>query len=104
MTATTSQHIAARGDRDLLARLQAAAEQAGKAVSLSEIEQRMGSIISAEIEVGGETTTITDVHAYAAGVREDLLMDERLLSPGLNPGAVTDPHLVAALTVVGILP
>ena len=57
-------------------------------------------LISREITVNGEQSTITQVHAYAAAVRKEYLADERALPPGLNPGAVTDAHLQAAVQVV----
>ena len=43
---------------------------------------------------------LAQVHAYAASVRRDLLAAEAAMPPGLNPGAVTDDHLRAALAAV----
>ena len=48
----------------------------------------------------GQSTTVTAVHAYADAVRKDYLADTRAMAPGLNPGAVTDDHLLAAVTAV----
>lgn len=98
--ATTPQHIAARDDLDLQKRLIAAAEQAGIANASSVIATNLGTMISKEIEVNGEMTTLAEVHAYASDVREDYLSDERAMPPGLNPGAVTDVHLAAAVAAV----
>lgn len=94
---TTSEHIAARDDLDLQKRLVAAAEQAGVANASSVILSNLGALVSAPITVNGEATSITAVHAYANAVRKEYLADDRALPPGVNPGAVTDLHLAAAV-------
>ena len=96
MTDTTAQHIAARNDSDLKARLVAAAEQAHVDNPVSFVEQNMGKLISTPVD--GDTT-ITTVHAYAADVRRQAL-DTVPPPPGLNPAAVTDTHLAAAIQAV----
>ncbi|QBI98124.1 hypothetical protein SEA_FIREMAN_41 [Microbacterium phage Fireman] len=100
MTDTTSQHIAARDDLDLQHRLIAAAEQMGISNASSTIASNLGTLISRTITVNGEETTLTKVHAYADGVRRNLLASEAAMPPGLNPGAVTDEHLRAAILAV----
>lgn len=97
---STFDHIAARDDRDLLDRFIAAAEQAGVTDARSAIPSALPALISAAITVGGEEQTITALHAYASDVRRDLLASEAAMPPGLNPGAVTDEHLTAAITAV----
>ena len=97
---TTSQHIAARDDRDLLHRFIAAAEQAGVPNAQTQIPANLGALISRPIEVNGELTSVTEVHAYADLRRREYLADDRALPPGLNPGAVTDTHLAAAIAAV----
>lgn len=97
---TTSEHIAARDDLDLQHRLIAAAEQAGLENASSRVAVALGALVSKPIEVNGETTSLTAVHAYAAAVRKEYLADDRSLPPGLNPGAVTDAHLLAAVQAV----
>lgn len=98
--ASTTQHIAARDDLDLQQRLIAAAEQMGVQNASSSVVANLGALVSRQIEVDGSPTSIADVHAYAADVREQYLADEKAMSPGLNPGAVTDVILNAALTEV----
>lgn len=97
---TTMQHIAARDDLDIQHRLIAAAEQSEIPNASSIVAQNIGKLVSASIVVNGETTSIAAVHAYAADVRDQYLADERAMSPGLNPGAVTDVILAAALQAV----
>lgn len=92
MTATTAQHIAARNDPDLIARLVATAEQLGIDNAQQVVEANLGKLVSVTVDVGG-STSITEVHAYAADVRKDYLADSR----ALPPGAVTDPILTAAV-------
>ena len=97
---TTSEHIAARDDLDLQLRLIAAAEQMGIPNAQSAVVSVLGSLISKTVTVNGEETSLAQVHAYAASVRRDLLASEAAMPPGLNPGAVTDDHLRAALAAV----
>ncbi len=97
---TTSEHIAARDDGDLISRLVAAAEQMDIPNAGSAVSAVLPKLVSSTISVNGEETTLTTVHAYAAAVRRDLLESEAALPPGLNPGAVTDAHLEAAIQAV----
>lgn len=97
---TTSEHIAARDDIDLQLRLIAAAEQMGIPNAQGAVVSALGTLISRTIIVDGEETSLAKVHAYAANVRRDLLASEAAMPPGLNPGAVTDDHLRAAIAAV----
>lgn len=96
MTDTTAQHMAARDDADLTARLIAAAEQAHIPDSAQFVRSNVGKLISTDI---GSGTTITAVYSYAAAVRADAVA---ALSPrpGLNPAAVTDEQLTQAIQAV----
>lgn len=95
MTDTTAQHMAARDDADLVARLVAAAEQAHIDNAESWVRQNVGKLISTDI--GG--TTVTAVHAYASTVYNDAVaaLPE---TPGSNPAAVTDAQLTQAVQAV----
>jgi hypothetical protein len=97
---TTNEHIAARDDLDLQYRLIAAAEQMEIPNAQGAVASVLGTLISRPITVNGEETTITRVHAYAAGVRAEHLADPKALPPGKNPAAVTDDHLRAAIAAV----
>jgi hypothetical protein len=97
---TTSEHIAARDDQDLRSRLVAAAEQAGVPNAAGAVYDSLGALMAAPISVNGEETSITAVHAYAAAVRREHLAAPQAQPPGLNPGAVTDAHLHAAIQTV----
>lgn len=94
--ASTTQHIVARGDADLLQRLIAAAEQAGIPSADRWVQQNMGALISAPVQ---DAQTIADVHAYASAVRAQAVAALPPL-PGADPAAVTDAHLAAAIGVV----
>lgn len=100
---STAEHIAARTDQDLRARFVAAAEQAGIIDADRFVETNLGQLISTSIPDGEGTTSVTAVHAYANGVRNDLLKDDRLQPPGKNPGAVTDIHLAAAIAAINVV-
>lgn len=91
--ATTTQHINARNDPDLLARFIAAAEQADVTDASAWVQANMGRLVTVEVD---GVKTIADVHAYADEVRTAYIKatPER---PGANLGAVTDPHLLAAI-------
>jgi hypothetical protein len=93
--ATTSEHIAARSDTDLFARLVAAAEMQGIPNASAWVQQSMGTLLSTPIEDG---KNITDIYAYAYNVRKEYLGDDRALPPGQNLGAVTDAHMATAIT------
>lgn len=97
---STSEHIAARDDDHLQARLVAAAEQMGYPNAKSEIGAHLPELVSQPVEVASAETSITAVHAYAAQVRAELFASAAALPPGLNPGAVTDDILRAAITAV----
>lgn len=96
MTDTTAQHIAARDDQDLVARLIAAAEQAHIDNPETFVRNNIGKLISTEI---GQDTTITTVHAYASLIRESALA-QLPPKPGLDPAAVTDQQLAQAIQAV----
>lgn len=96
MTDTTAQHIAARNDKDLRERLVAAAEQAHIDSPENFVAMNIGRLISAKVD--GDST-ITTVHAYADDVRKAAVA-ALPPAPGLNPGAVTDTHLAAAVQAV----
>lgn len=96
MTDTTSQHISARDDKDLIDRLIAAAEQAHIPSPESFVRMNVGKLISAETTPG---STITTVHAYASTVRQTAL-DLLPPLPGVNPAAVTDVQLAQAVRAV----
>lgn len=94
--ATTTQHINARNDPDLTARLTAAAEQAGKPNADSWVRANMGALV-AQVVDGDQT--IADVHAYATQIR-DQYVAAAPPPPGANLSAVTDTHLTAAITAL----
>ncbi|MBS1674373.1 MAG: hypothetical protein JSS74_10455 [Actinobacteria bacterium] len=77
----------------------AAAEIAGVPAAQAAVEQAMGRLVAAPITVHGEATSVTAVHAYANAVRKDALAAVPA-PPGLNPGAVTDDHLGAAVAAI----
>ena len=91
--ATTADHMAARGDADLLARFIARAEQLGVENASSWIQAHMGQLIGQKID-GNQT--VTDVYAYAANVRREYIAATPQ-RPGENMGAVTDSHLEVAI-------
>lgn len=94
--ATTADHIAARGDADLLARFIARAEQLGVENASSWVQSHMGQLIGQKID-GNQT--VTDVYAYASNVRREYI-NATPSRPGENMGAVTDSHLGAAIEAV----
>lgn len=98
--ATSTQHIAARNDPDLLARFVAIAEQVGIPNASAWVQSHMGELVSQEVE---GTQTVADVYAYADDVRNQYLAatPDR---PGINLGAVTDAHLSDAIDTVNGIP
>ncbi len=94
--ATTTQHINARNDPDLLDRFVASAEQAGIEDASAWVQANMGRLVSQDAEAG---QTVADVHAYARETRETYIAATPL-RPGENLGAVTDTHLAAAITAI----
>lgn len=85
--ATSAQHIAARNDADLTARLVAVAEQAGVPNASMWVAANAGRLVAVEVE----GTTLADVHAYAVAT---YVPTPR---PGENPAAVTDTQLHGAI-------
>jgi hypothetical protein len=96
MVDTTAQHIAARDDKALTARLIAVAEQAQIPNPDGFVAANVGRLVSTEISA---STTLTTVHAYAAGQYQNAVAALPPL-PGLDPGAVTDAQLAAAVQAV----
>jgi len=96
MTDTTAQHIAARDDQDLVARLVAVAEQQHIDNPEQFVRTNVGKLISTDI---GGGSTITSVHAYASTVRQEAV-DQLPPSAGANPAAVTDAQLAQAVSAV----
>lgn len=76
--ATTTQHIIARNDPDLLDRFVAAAEQEGVPDASAWVQANLGALIAAEVE-GGQVIAATPERA------------------GASLAAVTDTHLTTAL-------
>lgn len=100
MTATTAQHIAARNDLDLLQRFVAKAEMMGVESPTALIQNNIAKLISIDVDSATEgLQTITDVYAYAQGIR-DAHIAATPLPPGLNPAAVTDDQIGSAILVV----
>lgn len=89
--ATIAQHIAARDDSDLRARLTAAAEMTGVADPARWVTENLGALVYADIA----GTTLADVHAFAVADK-----GEPPLSAGADPAYVTDDQLKAAVTTV----
>lgn len=99
MESTTS-HIAARDDENLQKRLIAAAEQMGYLNAQQAIISSLGKLVSAPVEIGSDTSNITKVHEYATLKQQEVLTSAAAMPPGLNPSAVTDTILRAAITAV----
>lgn len=99
MTATTTQHMNARGDQDLLNRFIAKAEMMGVENPAGWVQAHMGNLI---VQTVDGTQTVSDVHAYADEVRRTYIANTPQ-SPGLNLGAVTDAHLQTAIEAVQAL-
>lgn len=93
---TTAEHLAARSDADLRARLMASAEQAGIKDAEAWVSAHIGELITSP--VSGDTT-ITSAYGYAMNVRNEKVA-ALPPAPGLDPGAVTDSHLSAAVAAV----
>lgn len=93
---TTAEHLAARQDEDLIQRLIAAAEQAGVHDADTWVRDNIGALITAP--VAGDST-ISSVHAYANNVYKTAVsaLPPR---PGLDPAAVVDSYLAAAVAEV----
>ncbi|HEU5223426.1 MAG TPA: hypothetical protein VFU07_07070 [Candidatus Lumbricidophila sp.] len=101
--ATTAQHIAARADGDLQARFIAAAEQKGVPLAQNWVQAHFGQLISVDVDtVQPGTQNIADVHAYAVAHRQELIdaLPPLPPPPGVDPAAVTDAQLYAAIDVL----
>lgn len=94
--ATTTDHIHARNDPDLLDRFVASAEQLGLPDASAWVQANLGSLVSQEVQ---DDQTVTDVFAYARNIREEYIANtpDR---PGINLGAVTDAHISTAINQV----
>ena len=86
---TLTNIIDASRDQDLLARIGAAAAQAGIPEPLMWAQRHAAEIASQSINADGET--IASVYAYAAAT---------YVPPGLNPAAVTDDYIRQAVAQV----
>lgn len=84
------QHIAARRDPDLLARIVAAAERAGLAQPQAWAETHAGAIVAADVA----GSTLADVHAYAVATYAPAPR------PGEDATKVTDDQIIAAVQAV----
>lgn len=93
---TTAQHIAAREDSELVARLVASAEQAHIPEPGAFVRANIGKLISTPID--GDIT-VTTVHAYASLLRENAVA-QLPPNPGSNAEAITDVHLSTAVQAV----
>lgn len=89
---TSTEHIAARDDVDLQRRLIAVAEQGGVPNAASVVAGAIGKLVSQTIEVNGEATSLTSLHAYA--------VSQTTPPPGANPAIITDAALAAAVAAV----
>lgn len=96
MTDTTAQHIAARDDADLRARLVATAEQLGVDEPEAFVRQKLGKLVSTPID--GQST-ITSVHAYAS-TQYAAAVAALPPKPGVDPAMVTDAQLAQAVEAV----
>lgn len=94
--ATTADHMAARGDQNLLNRFIARAEMMGIPNASSWIQSNMGLLVTQAVD---GTQKVTDVYAYAANVRKEYVEATPPL-PGENLGAVTDSHLEVAISAL----
>lgn len=98
---TSHDLIAASADADLKARIVAILAAEGHDTPAATVETRIGRIVAQQ--VGDQGQTVADVHAYATSTREQAIaaLPPR---PGADPSSVTDDHLRAALTALGLLP
>lgn len=93
---STAEHINARGDVDLQARLVAMAEMQDIPNPAGWVMANMPQLITQPVD--GDQT-ITSVHAYASNAR-DTYIAATPPPPGMNPGAVLDAHLLTAITTL----
>lgn len=94
---TIAEHIAARDDQDLRARLIAAAEMAGIAAPESWVQSRIGNLVAATIATG---STLADVHAFARAEKAKV----PVFSPGADPDFITDTLVKEAVAAVNATP
>lgn len=94
--ASTAQHIEARADQDLMARLAASAEMQGVPSAMGWVQSHIGELLIVPVD---GSQTIVDMHAYASDVRKQAVA-ALPPEPGINPGAVTDAHLSTAIESV----
>jgi hypothetical protein len=91
--ATTTEHISARSDGDLIARTIATAEMLGVPNANNWVQQNMGLVVGIEVDAG---QSMADVYAYALSVRNAAIAALPPL-PGANLSAVTDTHIQTAI-------
>jgi hypothetical protein len=96
MMSTSAEHMAARGDNDLLQRFAAVAEQEGMANAQSWVAQNMGQLVNQKVD-GNQK--VSDVFAYAANTRREYV-EATPPMPGANLGAVTDDHIRTAVAAL----
>ena len=96
MTTTTTQHIRAKSDIDLLQRFIAKAEMMGQDNPAGWVQNNLARLITQTAE---GTQTVADVYAYADSVREEYIKNTPP-APGANLGAVTDAHMQSAIEAV----
>lgn len=93
--ATSAQLISSAADEHLRARIAAMAQAVGYDQVWTDI--RMGQIVAAEIIGPDEKpTTIATMYGYAVAT-----WDATKPLPGMNPAAVTDDAIAAAIKAVG---
>lgn len=110
--ADSSQLIAAAADQHLRSRLTALLASTGDGTAAGLIEVHMGALVAAPVDGG---TCIADMLASATVARSAAIVARAAAiraaeeanpippEPGANLAAVTDTHLVAALTARGLL-
>lgn len=92
MTSPTShQIIAAASDPDLRARARALAATLD-GLTPTDIDTAMQRLVATPIIVAGQDTSVAATYDYALQTRPP--------APGINPAAVTDQHLLAALQAI----
>jgi hypothetical protein len=87
--ASTNDQIAASKDSDLRARAVAAAQIIGMDSADAWVQSNFGRLLCVEVTKNGEPTTATDEYASA--------MNKRPPAPGIDPDAVTDDMITAAI-------
>jgi len=90
---STANFIAATNDPDLLARAQATAQIAGVPNAQQWVALNFAAIC---LHQGEDGQSIIDAHAYASATREQHIAATPPRA-GINPGAVTDSMLSAAV-------